>query len=157
MHLTRTICDLAEHADKQDHMPNSRLDCIMKLMRTIGVFFLLAGYSLSVSAQEIECGGLDSFLTRAVEQTSCRESDDCASVDLPPSFGCHRSMDKNTAHKVINVLDAYAKSCEPLLYTCYGPPPHLECENNLCVVSHAGSGSRYAATGAYDENGRPLR
>lgn len=137
-----------------------RISSVLLLLAPVALASVIARSSVSAQpySQDIGCWELwDELDAIAEDESVCRSSRDCASIDLPPPLGCRRPVSKDGAQILRTILRSYAHACGISLYNCYGPTQSVWCEDGRCVNKLRRGGGLFPSTGTRNQFGRPLR
>jgi hypothetical protein len=141
--------------------------CTMGLMPSLekaNLFFQLSFLGVLVCAPARAewrdspfCTALISEVGELAGVDQCRNSAECATVDLPFPTECQVPVSKREAHEIDRLLDLFRRSCAPLLFNCFEPVRSTWCERGRCVLKLKKGGVRYPSSAGRNQYGRPLR
>ena len=124
-------------------------------LRFVGFFLFVLGTVCGAQAQEATCGTLTDNMRVLLAYDECRDSADCAALQLPPPFGCNKYVNRAYVKQINALLPEYERACGPYSYQCLHPADHLHCRKGRC------EGKVYLDSlpdnAARNRHGRPLR
>lgn len=120
--------------------------------QAIVLFLLLAP---SIAEANASCATLRLRLEELITHSECRQSADCAVVQLPPPFGCNIYLNKRYVAAVEETRQDFVQHCESAAFQCLQPADHVHCRSGRCV-GKVYLDRRAPNNGSLNRHGRPL-